>query len=61
MLPIGDVFIVLHQLGNRGPVYYKRYPKEFESFTLASDYRIIVVLCIPHIRIQQCPLTYLSA
>ena len=29
----GDVLIVLHQMGNHGPAYYKRYPKEFERFT----------------------------
>lgn len=29
----GDVMIVLHQMGNHGPAYYKRYPKEFEHFT----------------------------
>ena len=29
----GDVLIVLHQMGNHGPAYYKRYPKEFEKFT----------------------------
>jgi len=23
----------LHQMGNHGPAYYKRYPKEFETFT----------------------------
>lgn len=28
----GDVFIVLHQMGNHGPAYYKRYPAEFEKF-----------------------------
>lgn len=28
-----DVFIVLHQMGNHGPAYYRRYPKEFEKFT----------------------------
>lgn len=27
-----DVLIVLHQMGNHGPAYYKRYPKEFEIF-----------------------------
>jgi lipid A ethanolaminephosphotransferase len=27
-----DIFIVLHQMGNHGPAYYKRYPKEFEKF-----------------------------
>jgi len=28
----GDIFIVLHQMGNHGPAYYKRYPKSFEKF-----------------------------
>ncbi|MBC7430260.1 MAG: phosphoethanolamine--lipid A transferase [Bacteriovorax sp.] len=27
-----NVFIVLHQMGNHGPAYYKRYPKKFEIF-----------------------------
>lgn len=27
-----DILIVLHQMGNHGPEYYKRYPKEFEKF-----------------------------
>lgn len=31
--PKGDIFIILHQMGNHGPAYYKRYPKEFEHFT----------------------------
>ncbi len=31
--PDGDIFIVLHQMGNHGPAYYKRYPAEFEKFT----------------------------
>jgi lipid A ethanolaminephosphotransferase len=31
--PTGDVLIVLHQLGNHGPAYYKRYPPAFEKFT----------------------------
>jgi len=31
--PTGDIFIVLHQMGNHGPAYFKRYPKEFEQFT----------------------------
>ncbi len=31
--PNKDVFIVLHQMGNHGPAYYKRYPKKFEKFT----------------------------
>ena len=29
----GDILIVLHQMGNHGPAYHKRYPKEFERFT----------------------------
>jgi len=28
-----DMLIVLHQMGNHGPAYYKRYPKDFEKFT----------------------------
>jgi len=28
----GDILIVLHQMGNHGPAYYKRYPKAFEKF-----------------------------
>jgi len=28
----GDILIVLHQMGNHGPAYYKRYPKEFDKF-----------------------------
>jgi lipid A ethanolaminephosphotransferase len=31
--PKEDIFIVLHQMGNHGPAYYKRYPPEFEKFT----------------------------
>lgn len=27
-----DILIVLHQMGNHGPAYYKRYTKEFEKF-----------------------------
>lgn len=30
--PKGDILIVLHQMGNHGPAYYKRYPAEFETF-----------------------------
>lgn len=30
-----DILIVLHQMGNHGPAYYKRYPKKFERFTPA--------------------------
>ena len=28
-----DILIVLHQMGNHGPAYYKRYTKAFEKFT----------------------------
>lgn len=31
--PAGDIVIVLHQMGNHGPAYYKRYPPAFEKFT----------------------------
>lgn len=31
--PKGDILIVLHQMGNHGPAYYKRYPKAFEKYT----------------------------
>lgn len=27
-----DILIVLHQMGNHGPEYYRRYPAEFEKF-----------------------------
>jgi lipid A ethanolaminephosphotransferase len=30
--PTGDIFIVLHQMGNHGPAYSRRYPPEFEKF-----------------------------
>lgn len=30
--PTGDILIILHQMGNHGPAYYKRYPAEFEHF-----------------------------
>lgn len=28
-----DMLIVLHQMGNHGPAYFKRYDKQFEQFT----------------------------
>jgi lipid A ethanolaminephosphotransferase len=28
----GDILIVLHQMGNHGPAYYKRYPESFEKY-----------------------------
>ena len=30
--PSGDIFIVLHQMGNHGPAYFKRYPPGYEKF-----------------------------
>ena len=30
--PRGDILIVLHQMGNHGPAYFKRYPSAFEKF-----------------------------
>jgi len=30
--PKGDIFIVLHQMGNHGPAYFRRYPPAFEKF-----------------------------
>jgi len=35
--PTGDIFIVLHQMGNHGPAYYKRYPPAFEKFRPACQ------------------------
>jgi lipid A ethanolaminephosphotransferase len=33
----GDIVIVLHQMGNHGPAYFKRYPESFERFTPACQ------------------------
>ncbi|NJD33760.1 MAG: phosphoethanolamine--lipid A transferase [Betaproteobacteria bacterium] len=35
--PTGDILIVLHQMGNHGPAYFKRYPPEFEKFRPACQ------------------------
>lgn len=35
--PRGDIFIVLHQMGNHGPAYFKRYPPSFERFRPACQ------------------------
>jgi lipid A ethanolaminephosphotransferase len=35
--PTGDILIVLHQMGNHGPAYYKRYPAGFERFKPACQ------------------------
>ena len=31
-VPAKDTLILLHQMGNHGPAYYQRYPKEFEEY-----------------------------
>jgi lipid A ethanolaminephosphotransferase len=33
----GDIFVVLHQMGNHGPAYNKRYPQAFEKFKPVCD------------------------
>lgn len=33
----GNLFIVLHQLGNHGPAYYRRYPASMRTFTPTCD------------------------
>lgn len=35
--PQGDILLVLHQMGNHGPAYYKRYPPQFEQFKPACQ------------------------
>jgi lipid A ethanolaminephosphotransferase len=30
-----DLLVIFHQMGNHGPSYYKRYPREFERFSPA--------------------------
>lgn len=33
----GNLFVVLHMLGNHGPAYYKRYPDAFRRYTPTCD------------------------
>lgn len=33
----GNLFVVLHQLGNHGPAYYRRYPSAMRKFTPTCD------------------------
>lgn len=33
----GNLFIVLHQLGNHGPAYHRRYPPEFRRYSPTCD------------------------
>lgn len=35
--PPRDVMLVLHQIGNHGPAYYRRYPPEFKRFEPACE------------------------
>ena len=35
--PTGDIVVVLHQMGNHGPAYYKRYPPAYEKFKPACQ------------------------
>jgi lipid A ethanolaminephosphotransferase len=35
--PDSDLFVVLHQLGNHGPAYHRRYPREFRHFAPACE------------------------
>ncbi len=35
--PKGDIFVVIHQMGNHGPAYFKRYPPAFEKFKPACQ------------------------
>jgi lipid A ethanolaminephosphotransferase len=36
-----DVLLVLHQMGNHGPAYYRRYPDNFEIFTPACKTNLL--------------------
>lgn len=33
----GNLFVVMHQLGNHGPAYYRRYPAAMRTFTPTCD------------------------
>jgi len=46
----GDILIVLHQMGNHGPAYYKRYPPEFEYFKPACQNRKLNECTLDEIR-----------
>ena len=35
--PQGNLVLVLHQLGNHGPAYFRRYPEAFRHFTPTCD------------------------
>jgi len=34
---VGNIFVVLHQLGSHGPAYYQRYPASLRKFTPTCD------------------------
>lgn len=44
-----DVLIVLHQMGNHGPAYYKRYDKKFEQFTPVCQNNDLAKCDISHV------------
>ena len=37
----GDILVVMHQMGNHGPAYYKRYPDNFEKYTPTCQTNIL--------------------
>ena len=39
--PTGDIFIVLHQKGNHGPAYYKRFPESHKRFIPICDTNLL--------------------
>ncbi|MEQ9450241.1 MAG: phosphoethanolamine--lipid A transferase [Pseudomonadales bacterium] len=45
----GDKLVVLHQLGNHGPAYAQRYPKDFERFTPACQHNDLSACSITEI------------
>ncbi len=48
---VGDILIVLHQMGSHGPAYYRRYPKEFAVFGRG---------CEPH-QLAQCSIEEITS
>ena len=56
-----DILIVLHQMGNHGPAYYKRYDDEFAQFCLfvqvaswqnVSDKRSLMLMTMRYWRLM---------
>jgi lipid A ethanolaminephosphotransferase len=46
---VGNVFVVMHQLGNHGPAYFKRYPAAFKQFAPACEEEDLRKCSIPEI------------